>query len=204
MRRSKNLGREQTMSKTAKANSKLARASQCVAMIIAALLMIVPEAHAGLLDFLFGRQAPSVSQIAPIPAAGNISEQRRPLVARPVNERRRQIIASKPRSNIALCCKDGGDPMVALMSDPTLRDGDAVVTPRGVTIFEGRRGAPLHQPEDFVAVQKASSLSLGERLRISNIANNIEIQTDDAVRFVRPVGVNVDVATTSTSPAGGD
>jgi hypothetical protein len=81
--------------------------------------MTIPEAHAGLFDFLFGHYA--VPQMpAPLPRVVSRFRRkvRREVVVKSVKEVR-------SRSNMAFGCKDGGDPMNALLNDPTLRDGDA-------------------------------------------------------------------------------
>jgi hypothetical protein len=62
--------------------------------------------------------------------------------------------------------------MHALMSDPTLRDGDAVMTDHGMTVFRGSGHDKVHQPQDFVAIAKAENVPPAERLRISALAAN--------------------------------
>jgi hypothetical protein len=148
--------------------SKYARISRYFAVITIASLSTLPEAHAGLLDFLFGRPAgppPSFADSVPTPAGGD----RRMPNFRRKNTAHHQSVA---RPKQALCCKEGEDAMLALMNDPTLRKGDAVMMTRGVMIFEGSNGDPSHQSDDFVALAKAASLSSKERGRILAVSSN--------------------------------
>jgi hypothetical protein len=130
----------------------------------------VPQAQAGILDFLFGR-SPEPVAVAPAPAPNFSSEFRR-TATRPAPSSVRNAATVRTAANVALCCKDGGDPMHALMSDPTLRDGDAVMTDHGMTVFRGSGHDRVHQPQDFVAIAKAENVPPAERLRISALAAN--------------------------------
>jgi hypothetical protein len=134
------------------------------------LTLGVPQAQAGILDFLFGRPVDPVT-VAPAPWSPASNEFRRspkpvPLASRTATP------AVKSSTSISLCCKDGGDPMRALMNDPTLRDGDAVMTDHGMTVFKGSAHERVHQPGDFVAVAKAGNVPPAERLRITALAAN--------------------------------
>jgi hypothetical protein len=130
-------------------------------------VMGVQQAQAGLLELLFGR-TPEPVAVAPAPAPMNPIEFRRP--KKPDSSSIHSAAAVKAAVTVALCCKEGGDPMRALLSDPTLRDGDAVMTDHGMTIFRGSVHDKVHQPQDFVLVAKAGNVSPTERVRISALA----------------------------------
>ncbi len=52
--------------------------------------------------------------------------------------------------------RQGQDTFLALMKDLTLRRGDAVMTEKGVLVFNGMEGG-MHRPADFVTLSKAGS-----------------------------------------------
>jgi len=56
-------------------------------------------------------------------------------------------------------CKStaNGLPQIPMSIDPTLRNGDIIVTQDGLKVFRGNTPAP-HPPEDFVSVASAKSL----------------------------------------------
>jgi hypothetical protein len=60
---------------------------------------------------------------------------------------------------------------MAIMNDPTLRKGDAVMTNRGMMVYEGASGEAGHQADDFVALSKAVGLSKFDRARISAVSS---------------------------------
>jgi hypothetical protein len=167
---------------------RIAGTSRCVVAVTASMLMFTSTAHAGLLDFLFGHQADQTYQSAapPAPTGDHNSGHVRPRLARPVSEPRRSTGAAESHRVVALCCKDGGDPMLALLSDPTLRDGDAVMTPQGMTIFEGATATHLHHPEDFVAIGKATGLPLKNRARVAAVSENVQPLPNNTGLLARP------------------
>jgi hypothetical protein len=57
----------------------------------------------------------------------------------------------------ATCCKNGEDPMRAILNDDTLVRGDIVMTPVGLRTFVGSR-AP-HAARDFQPVGKSTAIS---------------------------------------------
>ncbi len=61
----------------------------------------------------------------------------------------------------ATCCKNGEDPMRALLNDDTLMRGDVVMTPDGLRTFVGSR-AP-HTARDFQPVGKSTVASSTRR-----------------------------------------
>jgi hypothetical protein len=152
--------------------------------------MTAPEAHAGLFDFLFGRHdAPAPQISAPPPSVNSF---RRPIVSS-FRRKARSEVAHKPvkesRSrSVALCCKDGGDPMAAILEDPTLRAGDAVMTEQGMTIFEGSGGATRHQLADFVPLSKASKVSSNTRARVTALVPPVQTPADGTSRSIGASG----------------
>ncbi len=150
-----------------------------MAIVAGVLLTTLPEAHAGFLDFLFGHPAPvpGPSELPP-PSAGEFS---RGPVFRHKSAAHHQ---SATRLKAAPCCKDGSDPINALMNDPTLRKGDAVMMAQGMMIFEGSSNESVHQSSDFVAVPKAVSLSLKDRGRIMAVSSNRALPAERAAPTV--------------------
>jgi hypothetical protein len=64
-----------------------------------------------------------------------------------------------------------GDPVAALMKDPTLRRGDIVVLPGGAKVFKGGRTAP-YRLSDFDEVR--SSKMLGDKTRRALMATPLQ------------------------------
>jgi hypothetical protein len=71
------------------------------------------------------------------------------------------IIEVPPVLQGATCCKNGEDPMRALLADDTLMRGDVVMTPDGLRSFIGAR-AP-HSVRDFQPVGRSTSISATRR-----------------------------------------
>jgi hypothetical protein len=173
------------------------RVIQRAGVLVAALLMTAPEAHAGLFDFLFGRHdAPAPQISAPPPSVNRF---RRPIVSsfrRKARSEAAHMPVKESRSrSVALCCKDGGDPMAAVLEDSTLRAGDAVMTERGMTIFEGSGAATRHLPEDLVPLSKASKVSSKDRARVAALVSPIQRPADDTSRSNRAPGNTPNAAT---------
>jgi hypothetical protein len=64
----------------------------------------------------------------------------------------------------AICCKNGEDPMKALMLDTTLVAGDVVMTPEGMRTFVGTK-AP-HRASDFIDISKSRLISQNQRRQL--------------------------------------
>jgi hypothetical protein len=139
---------------------------QYVGVVCIALSATTPPAHAGFFDFLFGRQEAPAAPLY-VPSAPAIKHQ----FHAPVLRRKHVAHQAASPQKTALCCKEGGDPMMAIMNDPTLRRGDAVMTNRGMMVYEGASGETGHQADDFVALSKAGSLSKFDRARISAVSS---------------------------------
>jgi hypothetical protein len=131
------------------------------AVLAASMLAIVSApapARAGLFDFLFNPKAPVWNPFAPTPEA-----QPAPQRAAPVQKNKpRQAAAHRLRhvekvrlSNLPLASRD-------FMDDSSLRDGDAVMTPNGIKIFTGPRGA-RHSPQSFASLGEIKGLGKRER-----------------------------------------
>jgi hypothetical protein len=175
------------MAPLSNANSRQSpRTIQRAGVLVAALLMTAPEAHAGLFDFLFGRHDAPPQISAPPPSVNRF---RRPIVSsfrRKARSEAAHMPVKESRSrSVALCCKDGGDPMAAILEDPTLRPGDAVMTERGMTIFEGSGAATRHLPEDLVPLSKASKVSSKDRARVAALVSPVQTPADDTSRSHR-------------------
>jgi hypothetical protein len=136
------------------------------ALGLALLAGTAGSVQAGLLDALFGGarayapptySAPSpYGQYAPryydedVPRARRRSREDRA----PTSD---TTIEVPPALQSATCCKNGEDPMRALLNDDTLMRGDVVMTPDGLRTFVGSR-AP-HAARDFQPVGKSTAIS---------------------------------------------
>jgi hypothetical protein len=67
--------------------------------------------------------------------------------------------AFKNQDTATCACKStaSGLPQIPMTIDPTLRDGDIIVTQDGLKVFHGTSAAP-HQPDDFVGIASAKAL----------------------------------------------
>lgn len=124
--------------------------------------------QAGFLDSLFGGPRPGAVYNTPSPY-GNYGYDHD---ASPYGEprQRRRAVQAKPRKEAppakveAICCKNGEDPMQALMQDTTLVAGDVVMTPNGMRTFVGN-SAP-HRESDFIDVSKSRLISQNQRRQL--------------------------------------
>jgi hypothetical protein len=96
------------------------------------------------------------------------------------------------------CAKDDNSPKIvdathALMQDPTLQRGDAVVTEEGVRVFEGRKVCP-HAISDFRTLGETRALSPGARTILVEIERDLKTKNVD--RSDRPI-VATDLASNS-------
>ena len=117
-------------------------------------------AQAGLLDALFGgaRASAPPAYDAPSPYyAPRYYDEDVPRGRRRTREDRAPAadttIEVPPLLQSATCCKNGEDPMRALLNDATLIRGDVVMTPDGLRTFIGARapfraGLPARRPLD--------------------------------------------------------
>lgn len=124
------------------------------------------QARGGLFEALFGQPRPTYYQYAPAeglrfrsrpdpaPAMRGGTRLRGALefgARKPkAHKAARRLVSLDPRIGLAppkapmqkaICCKDGEDPAHAILSDSTLRPGDAYMTPQGLRVFVGRAGA---------------------------------------------------------------
>ena len=129
--------------------------------LIGGLAMSTSSAQAGLFDFLFNPAPPQQQFEGPPPR--EVWPQP-PQDEAPV-ERPRNVVTQKP-TNTSLCCKNGENPRSAIMADPTLQPGDAVVTAGGISIFQGEPGVTQHAPTDFASLAQAQTLSPENRARL--------------------------------------
>ncbi|MDB5641267.1 MAG: hypothetical protein JWN07_584 [Hyphomicrobiales bacterium] len=124
--------------------------------------------QAGLLDALFGggRSYAPPAYDAPSPYyAPRYYDEDVPRTRRRGRDDRSSTsdtnIEVPPALQSATCCKNGEDPMRALLNDDTLMRGDVVMTPEGLRTFIGAR-AP-HSARDFQPVGRSTSISATRR-----------------------------------------
>ncbi|MDB5509349.1 MAG: hypothetical protein JWL93_1818 [Hyphomicrobiales bacterium] len=126
--------------------------------------------QAGFLDSLFGGQRSGPAYNSPGPSYDNYGYDHYSSPYGEPRQRRRGAQAAKPRKEAppakveAICCKNGEDPMKALMLDTTLVAGDVVMTPEGMRTFVGSR-AP-HAADDFIDVSKSRLISQNQRRQL--------------------------------------
>ena len=136
------------------------------------LLAVAGPARAeegGILGFLSsafgGGQAPAA---APAPVAPSEGEQVRPLTVR--RTPKKAAGSGAARARLARVPTKTGP--VSIYEDPTLRDGDAVMTKNGMKVFAGGRFSADHPygETDFVAV--SASKAVGPNLKKTVIELN--------------------------------
>jgi hypothetical protein len=122
--------------------------------------------QAGLLDALFGGARayapPAYNAPSPYGYAPRYYDEDVPRTSRRRSREERApasdtTIEVPPVLQNATCCKNGEDPMRALLNDDTLVRGDVVMTPDGLRTFTGAR-AP-HSARDFQPVGKSNAIS---------------------------------------------
>lgn len=121
--------------------------------------------QAGLLDALFGgarAYAPPVYRYEPGPFAYPYDAP--PPRRRAARTEKAPDIEVAPARMESTCCKNGEDPMKALLTDDTLVRGDVVMTPTGLRTFVGAR-AP-HSERDFVAIGKSQMISSKQKKQL--------------------------------------
>jgi hypothetical protein len=84
----------------------------------------------------------------------------------PVAGRYRTIV-----DNTCTCHRHKVSYLSAMLQDRTLRKGDAVMTPTGIVVYEGK-SAGASRPEDFVALAQDKSLSRDVRENLSRMQSN--------------------------------
>lgn len=122
--------------------------------------------QAGLFDFLFNPAPPPRVAAPPPREVWSAPPQEEAVTAQP-----RDVVTHKP-TNTALCCKNGENPRNAIMADPTLRPGDAVMTASGISVFEGEPGVTPHAPSDFVSLAQAQTMPPEARARLQTLDRN--------------------------------
>jgi len=126
------------------------RSLALAAAATAAVAASSASAHAGFLDELFGgasapqtapAPAPEPSYNAPQPDGGGVSQ------PRPAYHAKKKVVAAVERTPTLQKTTD-------LMSDKTLRPGDAVMMKSGVHIYDGP-STSHHDADEFVALDEA-------------------------------------------------
>jgi hypothetical protein len=126
----------------------------CRSVLLACIAFSVQTgvAHAGFFDMLFGTQGQPAAPSYNAPLDDSY------LQARPFDRMRR------PHKHVAAELKEDHAAIkeaaktTDIMHDKTLRPGDAVVTEKGVRIFEGEKSSS-HDGDDFIKVSEAPKLS---------------------------------------------
>jgi hypothetical protein len=118
--------------------------------LLCAAIAVPGAAQAGFFEQLFGAPPePSYYNREPSPE--------QPYVRHHVR-RERPVVSDKP---VLQKTTD-------IMHDPTLRDGDAVMTKTGIKIFVGSRGG-VHDEDDFVSLGEARHLKRSERIGLASL-----------------------------------
>lgn len=130
-----------------------------------ALTVALPRpANAGFFDFLFGQSGTGWNPFAP--NQGQVAPQSQAVPS----TRKHKTAHARPRPTFEDKARRSGvhQPSPDLMDDASLRDGDAVVTPRGIRIFTGASGAH-HGPEDFASLSEIKGLPGPKRSALAEI-----------------------------------
>jgi len=156
----------------------LFRARVAVMIACAGLLPLNAAQAQGLFDFLFSpRPAPSPTYFPP----SYFPSGPRPMPPLPhmsaPRQRQRQVIRKIPSSPVTANHIQAERPDMQrsdIMTDRTLRGGDAVMTRKGLRIFAGGPTS-RHRPEDFAPLAEISGLSLSERAALAEIDTRIPL-----------------------------
>jgi hypothetical protein len=162
-------------------------------LVVAGLIGMAGPSHAGgVFDFLFQPRRQAFQQQPLRTYQVPIQFEPPPVVIRRQFKRRAKIAESgRGAPAVALCCKNGEDPLMALLADTTLRPGDAVATPAGIRIFQGRTRVD-HNLGDFKLVANASSIPADKRALLKAMdANNHKADGGTIIsRVLRTADVN--------------
>jgi hypothetical protein len=136
----------------------------CSALVVAATFASVAPSQAGFFDFLFQPQSAS---------PGYFRSSAPPLVIRKRHVVKPATMAPEKSAEpqVALCCKNGEDPQQALLRDPTLRPGDAVMMASGIRIFRGGR-PDRHRVSDFSTIAATKDLPPAQKSQLKAIDVN--------------------------------
>ncbi|MDB5650828.1 MAG: hypothetical protein JWL62_2348 [Hyphomicrobiales bacterium] len=122
--------------------------------------------QAGFLDQLFGRARARVYSAPPAyDGYGNPYGEYEAAPRRRRAPRAHATTTTPQAAKVeALCCKNGGNPMKAIMQDDTLVAGDIVMTPNGLRTFVGSRTP--HSEDDFVDISRSRYVSKSQRKQL--------------------------------------
>lgn len=153
----------------ARTSTRAVRTGMSLALGLGLLTGTAGAVQAGFLDSLFGSRSGPVYN-SPAPSYDNYGYDHHSSPYAEPRRKRRSVQTAKPRKETppakveAICCKNGEDPMKALMMDTTLVAGDVVMTPEGMRTFVGSR-AP-HGADDFIDVSKSRLISQKQRRQL--------------------------------------
>ncbi len=130
--------------------SNCARAASFAAVACLGLSVPSSAANAGFFDFLFApfRPQPAYPQYAPQPM-----------------QQRKRVVIHRPKNLVAKLHPAKGAhaaPVVGLMEDESLRNGDVVMTADGLRVFTGSPGSH-HSEDDFAKISDTEGLSKTQR-----------------------------------------
>ena len=130
--------------------SNCARAASFAAIACFGLTVPLSAANAGFFDFLFAPLHPAqpTPQYAPQPFP-----------------QKKRMVAHRPKNLVAKLHPAHGAhaaPVVGLMDDESLRNGDVVMTADGIRIFTGSSGSH-HSEDDFAKISDTEGLSKTQR-----------------------------------------
>ena len=136
---------------------------------VSALTLMPLSADAGFFENLFGAsdsqsQAPAADSQGPMTGG----KRRADVTGRAHTRRIHQAKATSDKNSGATSDKPVLQSTTGLLEDPSLRDGDAVMTKKGIRIFNGKAGLH-HQVEQFLPLQRANHLKKGARVVLAAI-----------------------------------
>ena len=129
---------------------KFARAAGFAAIACFAISVPFSAANAGFFDFLFAPLHPV--QPAPQYAPQSFPQKKHAAIHRPKNLVAKLHPAKGPHAA----------PIVGLMDDESLRNGDVVMTADGIRVFTGSAGSQ-HSEEDFAKLSDVKGISKTQR-----------------------------------------
>ena len=136
---------------------------------VSALTLMPLSANAGFFENLFGApdtQSQAAAADSQGPATGG--RRRADVIGRAHTRHVRRAKAASDTNSTTASDKPVLQNTTGLLEDPSLRDGDAVMTKKGIRIFNGK-AASHHQIDQFLPLQSAHHLKKGARVVLAAI-----------------------------------